>query len=113
MGENLRHAVEGLIFKAFGGADDELAPAQVIADANESRVKELGRDDGDHDVGGSDGSAVGSHGDPGGDGKAGKKLGVFSGVENLAGELGGVRPEGDLVAAAAVERERDGGSPGA
>ena len=29
VGENLRHAVEGVVFKAFGGADDELAVAQV------------------------------------------------------------------------------------
>ena len=56
---------------------------------------------------------VAGDGDVGGEGKAGKELRVFAGVDDLLGELGAVRPEGDLVAAAAVERERDGGSPGA
>ncbi len=47
------------------------------------------------------------------DGKAGKELRVLAGVENLAGKLGSVSPERDLVAPAAVEGERDSGSPGA
>ena len=102
-----------MVFKALGRADHELADAQMGADAKESGVQELGRDNGDHDVGGGNRLAAGSDGEAGGDGKAGKKLGVFSGGDDLAGKLITVRPKGDLVAAAAVERERDGGSPGA
>ena len=50
-------------------------------------------------------------GEAGGDGKFGKELRVFPSVDDVLRELGSVRPERDLVTAAAVERERDGGSP--
>ncbi len=54
---------------------------------------------------------VAGDGDVRREGKAGKELRVFAGVDDLLRELGTVRPERDLVAAAAVEGERDGGSP--
>ncbi len=47
----------------------------------------------------------------GGDGKAGEEELVFAGVVDLLGELGAVRPESDLMAAATVEREGEGSSP--
>ena len=46
-----------------------------------------------------------------GDRKPGQELRVFSRVENLLCEFRAVRPENDLVTAAAMEREREGGSP--
>ncbi len=83
------------------------------ADAAERGAEKLGGNDGDNDLGVRCGRAVAGDGDGGRDGEAGEELRVFSGVDDLARELGAVRPERDLVAAAAVERERESGSPGA
>ena len=47
------------------------------------------------------------------EGKAGEEERVFARRGDLARFLSAVRPEGDVVAAAAAEGESDGGSPGA
>ena len=48
----------------------------------------------------------------GGRGKPGRKR-MFSPAAMISRRLRAVRPEGELVTAAAVKREGDGGSPGA
>jgi len=74
----------------------------MSADAKKSGAEKLRRNGGDENVGGGDCVALAGYGDGGRDGKAGKKLSVFSGVENLAGKLGRVRPQRNVVASAAV-----------
>ena len=100
-----------MVFDAFGGADDDLAAAKMRAEAGEGGAEKLRGNDGEDDLGLGDGGVVAGDGDVGGDGKAGEKERVFAGVVDLLGELGAVRPESELVAAAAVEREGEGGSP--
>ena len=39
--DDLGHAQEGLVFNAFGGADDDLAGAQMRADAGECGAEEF------------------------------------------------------------------------
>ena len=111
--DDLGHAQVGVVFNALGGADDDLAGVKMGAEAGEGGAEKLRRDDGDDDLGIGDGGVVAGDGDLGGEGKAGEEERVFAGVDDLLRGLRAVRPEGELVAAAAVERECDGGSPGA
>ena len=110
-GDDFSHAQEGVVFNAFGGADDDLAGTEPGANASQRGAQEFGRDDGDDDVSLAEDGFAGGDNDFRRDGKAGEKEGVFSGGGDLPGFLHAVRPEGDVVATAAVEREGDGGSP--
>ncbi len=69
--------------------------------------------DAEEDVGFEDGAGqIGGDVDVDGEGEAGEVREVFAGVGELVGEFGGVRPEAELVAAAAREREGECGAPG-
>ncbi len=111
--DHLGHAQETPVLQALGGADQQLAGTQVRADAQQGGAQKLGRNDGDHDLGRRDGVVAGGDGEIGGQRKSGKELRIFAGAGDLPRQLVGVGPERDLVAAAAAEREREGGSPSA
>ena len=49
--DDLGHAQEGLVFNTFGGADDDLAGMEVRAKTGQGGAEELGRDDGDDNIG--------------------------------------------------------------
>ena len=100
-----------MVFNALGGAEHDLPRAQMRGDAGQRGAQKLRGDDGDQNIGGRDGAAVAGYDEVRRDRDSGKKLRVLAGVRDLLRELEAVRPERDLVAAAAVERERDSGSP--
>ena len=110
--EHLGHAEMGALFKALGGADHELAVAQVGPNALQSGAEKLRWDDRNDDIGLKDGGAVSGDEEIFGQGKAGEELLVLAGGGDLLGELFSVGPERDLMAAAAAKGESDGGSPG-
>ena len=110
-GDNLCHAQESIVFDSLGGADDNLALAQMWTKTSEGGSKESRGNDGDSNLRFGHDGGVGSDVDFGGDGKAGKKQDVLAGALDLARLIYAVRPKGDLVAATAMERERDSGSP--
>ena len=112
-GDDFGHAEKCMVLDALGGADDDLARVQMWAETSEGGAEKLRGDNGDHDLSVGHGRVVAGDDDLRGDGKAGKKQRVFAGLCDFAGGLGAVGPEGKLVAAATMERERDGGSPGA
>jgi hypothetical protein len=89
-----------------------LAGVKIRAETGERGAEKLGRNDGYDNLGVADYGIVAGDSEACGDGKAGEKERVFAGGNNLLGFLEAVRPERELVAAAAVERESDGGSPG-
>ena len=110
-GDDLGHAEEGVVLNALGGADDDLSVVEVRADAGNGGAEELGRYDGDDDFGVGDGRGVGCDGDLRWERKAGKEEDVFFSGNDLAGFVNAMRPEGDVMATAAVKREGDGCSP--
>src|SRR5580658_3062048 len=111
-GDHFGHAETGVVLDALGGGDDDLAGVEISAQTGEGGAKELGRDDGDDDLGVGDGFRAAGNVDVLGQREAGEEQNVFLRGGNLAGFVGGVRPEGDLVSAAAIEGQSDGGSPG-
>ena len=112
-GDDLGHAEEGLVLDALGGADDDLAGVEMGAQrAKVERRNSEGMTE--RTISASrHGGVVAGDGDLWRDGKAGEKEDVLAGVVDLLGELRAMRPERDLVAAAAVEREGECGTPGA
>ena len=86
-GEHLRHAAEGVVLNALGGADHELAGAQMRADAEQRGAEKLRGNDGDNDS-----AAVMAAQSPvtvsRREGKAGKELRVFAGVEDWRASSG-------------------------
>jgi hypothetical protein len=80
-------------------------------DAGQSGAEELRGNDGDDDPGFGGRGFVSGNSESRGNRKAGKEEDVFMLLGNLPGLVGAVGPERDLVAAAAVKRKGNGGSP--
>ena len=86
--------------------------AEMRAEAGEGGAEELRGNDGEDDVRVVDGGVVAGDDDLRRKREAGEKELVFAGIDDFLGELRTVGPERELVAAAAMEREGEGRSPG-
>src|SRR3981189_766618 len=109
----MRHAEEGGLLNALGGAENDLVPGKQGGDVSDDAAQVLRRGDAEEDIGFEDGARkVGGDVDVDREGEAGGVGHVFSCAGELLGECGGVRPEAELVPAAASEGEGEGGAPG-
>jgi hypothetical protein len=100
-----------VVLNALGGAENDLAGVEIRADAGQRGAQELRGNDGDDNFGLPTAALSPVTVRSAGMGKPGRKRLVFAGVNDLLGKLGAVRPERDLVTAATVKGEGEGGSP--
>jgi hypothetical protein len=88
-----------------------LVCVEIRPNAFQRRAQKLRGNNRDNNFSVADGGVLAGDRELGREGKAGQEGLVLTGVDDLLGKLGAVRPERDLMASTANEREGEGGSP--
>ena len=100
-----------MVLHALGSAYDDLSGVKMGPQARHHGAQKLRGYDGDDDFSVMHGGTIAGDGEILRNGKAGKEVLVLAVANDLLRGLRAVSPECDVMTAAAVKREGDGGSP--